>query len=155
MALDYSLDIQTDLLPEDALSVLANDLKLKWEDEEPPNLFASAIKIFARPTLARLQSTISEHFNFFSTLHLSFRLHPVESDIEYEEAKRIMLKSVLKVLERSTGDAVMLFNGETIVLQRFSGKLSLNKDWDNLFSDNKDLFSELDYEITDLPSPLL
>lgn len=155
MALDYSLDIETSLSPQEALPMLANYLNLEWEDIERPNLFAAGIKIFAWQTTEHHQAIISEYFNFRSTLYVSFRLHAIDSDIEDEQRKQIMLKAVLKLLEHSTGNALMLFNGETIVLQRFAGKLTLNKSWNSLFSNNKNLFSKLDYELCDLPSPLL
>jgi hypothetical protein len=66
-----------------------------------------------------------------------------------------MLQATIILLEHAQ-DAVLLFNGETIVLQRFGGKLVFNSDY-HIFDDDNWLKSRLTtpFERRSLPSPLL
>ncbi|QRN95666.1 hypothetical protein JRI60_42535 [Archangium violaceum] len=151
MGLDNSLEISTDLSPEQALNLLADRFGLKWGDDKHligPSLWVSAI----RPSLDG-KSIIQEGFHFSPDLSVGFRLSTSEG--AYEEGYRLMLRATMLLLEQGR-DGVLLFNGEHITLQRIAGQLVLNADAGN-WTDGLQLENEirLPHEKRSLPSPLL
>lgn len=96
---------------------------------------------------------IEEAFHFSPDLGVAFRLNPNSAD--YVEGRRVLLRVAMLLLEHSR-DAVLLFNGEYIVLQRLGGQLVLNADYGD-WADGFKLEPEirLPHEIRSLPSPLL
>jgi hypothetical protein len=72
----------------------------------------------------------------------------------YDDFRQIMLDATLLLLEHAQ-DAVLLFNGETIVMQRLNGKLAFNSDyhiWDDWLESGSKV--TIPFERRPLPSPL-
>ena len=65
-----------------------------------------------------------------------------------------MLAVVAGLLQQEAGQAVLLFNDETILLQRFNGGLVLNSDWQTWQKQGTDQIV-LPHKMQSLPSPLL
>ena len=152
MALEYDLHLTTSTKPKQALESLTGHIGgLAW-NEDSSWLFNEVVTITASESRSRTQSLFSDTFRFVPTLGVGFR-YVWNSD--YDRFKQIMLQATTILLEHAQ-DAVLLFNGETIVLQRFGGKLVFNSDY-NIFDDDDWLKSKLSlpFERRPLPSPLM
>lgn len=150
MALDYFLSIATRLEPRQALQIINDELHLKWV--EGTHLLGPGVVLSAIYESALSKSIIEEDFAFRPTVSIGFRLLP-NSD-EYEEGKHVLLRATMILLNHEEGDAVLLFNGDKVLLQRLKGQLIANKDWFR-YSDDPQL-SELKppYELRSLSLPL-
>jgi hypothetical protein len=152
MALEYDLDLATHLEPTRALEELASKIPgLHW-GEDRSFLFDESAQITAAESLAITQNIIRDGFHFTPTLGIGFR-HINNSN--WDRFKETTLQAVVFLLEHSQ-EAVLLFNGETIVFQRLGGKLTFNSSY-RLWEDDDWLKSRLaiPFERRPLPSPLL
>jgi hypothetical protein len=152
MALEYDLDLQTHLKPTQALEELTSKIPgLAWGDDGS-FLFDESVQITAAASLALTQSIIRDGFHFTPTLGVGFR-HVNNSD--WDKFKETTFQAIVLLLEHSQ-DAVFLFNGETIVLQRLGGTLTFNSGY-RMWDDDNWLKSRLTipFERRPLPSPLL
>lgn len=98
------------------------------------------------------RETFEEGFGFQPDVEFYFRMAK-EAD-ERREGYRTMLGVVLGLLQQEAGQAVLLFNGEIILLQRLDGDLTLNLDWQTWQKEGLDQVT-LPYQMQSLPSPLL
>jgi hypothetical protein len=145
VALDYSLDIATELEPIQALHIVSDGLGLEWRTDtllEQPGVQVCAIK---NSELG--QSVIEEWFGFRPTISVLFRIFTNE---DYEGGKHTLQQATMELLRQVPGDAVLLFNGETIVLQRIGGQLVLNQGWGN-WNASEMAAMTLPYELRKLP----
>lgn len=152
MALEYALELATRLKPRQALEALTDKPSgLTW-GEDGCFLFDESVQLTATEPLAITQNIIRDGFHFTPTLGIGFR-HISNSD--WDSFKETTLQAVVFLLEHSQ-DAVLLFNGETIVFQRLEGKLTFNSGY-RLWEDDHWLRSRLalPFEHRPLPSPLL
>ena len=151
MGLDYSLELVTELQPLQSLRLLVDRLGLHWWDES--HLGGPALWISAGVQTARWRALMEEAFHFSPNLSVPFRLDP--NAPEYRQGDRLMMRAALLLLEHGQ-EGALLFNGESIVLQRLKGHLVLNEDfggWTDGPEWEKDVY--LPYERRSLPSPLL
>ncbi|WNG41283.1 hypothetical protein F0U61_52015 [Archangium violaceum] len=152
MALDYDLDLSTHLKPTQALEKLAGHLAgLAWS-EDKSCLFNTDVTISANMPREGWRRIIERGFQFIPTLSVGFRR---ASDANWDKFRRLLLEAALLLLE-DTQDAVLLFNGENIVLQQLGGKLIFNAD-SSYWADENWLKSRLTvpFERRSLQSPLL
>ncbi|WP_309894410.1 SitI3 family protein [Archangium sp.] len=151
MALEYALYLKTHLEPERALSILANRVAgVSWSDDGS-FLIDTTVTMTVTEPLARTRSLLEEVFHFIPTLRLGFRF---VNNTDHDRARHLMLQATLLMLEHAQ-DALLLFNGEIIVLQRFGGELVFNSEHETW--DDRWLRSRLahPFEWRPLPSPLL
>lgn len=121
MSLEYELRIVTDWQPLDILKLLSRELELEWEETR---LFGPGIVLGATPETEHRQSMMMETFGFQPTMDVWFWL---DSQENYQRGKQILLEASMLVLSHLPGDAVLLFNSESTVLQRISGFLIFNQ----------------------------
>ena len=90
-------------------------------------------------------------FGFDPLVSVGFRFI---NTADHRSAREILLHATLTLLEHA-GDAVLLFNGEVIVLQRIGGTLTVNQDY-HLWESNwlKERLPA-SVEFRSIPSPLL
>ena len=103
----------------------------------------------------RGQAFMQSEFGFAPTVDVWFRINSRQDE---EMGKQTLLRAVALLLDRFPGDAVLLFNGEHVVLQRLGGSLSFNNNFSKLLSywPKSELAVEsLSYEWRSLTSPLL
>lgn len=152
MALEYDLYLEVGMQPKQAFEMLASRVPGLARSEEGFWLVDETATITVAGVLASRKDVIGEAFRFFPAVRVGFRF---VNDTDYDRFRQIMLEAVLLLLEQAQ-DAVLLFNGETIVLQRFGGKLVLNSDY-HIFEDDDWLRSRftLPFERRPLPSPLM
>ncbi len=127
----YYLESATILDPKEILNIFDDELDLKWirnyTNERQLCLKEKALIISVMkhgfPIL------IQKIYGFHPNLHIEFRIVPYQKG--YESAHLLMLKSVMKLLRRDQSDAVLVFDAgnPVTVLQQFSGKLTLDTDW--------------------------
>ncbi len=171
MALEYVLHIEADedLGPEAALHALLDEVGVEGspratsdgdeddeddgDDEEIDRQTIEAAGVVMRVVKSSPveQEIIEEAFGFRPTLRVWFRIAPKERRAEGRQAT---MRAALRLLDGSHQDAVLLFNGEDVVLQRIGEQLVLNEQfagWGRPVLDD----AAVDYEVRDIPSPLL
>ena len=133
MALEYDLDLSTRLKPVHALEKLASQIPgLAWNGDRT-FLFDQSVQIDATDSRALTQSIIKDAFHFTPTLMVGFRR---SFDADWDRFRQVLLDASLLLLDEAQ-DAILLFNGERIELQRLGGQLAFNaesgywhdKDW--------------------------
>ncbi|WP_309892178.1 SitI3 family protein [Archangium sp.] len=152
MALEYDLEMVANINKIQALETLAKRItELQWSDDHS-FLVDPTATITARASSASTQSLYKDTFHFVPTLGVGFRF---VRHTDYDRFRQIMLQATILLLEHAQ-DAVLLFNGEIIVLQWFSGKLVFNSEY-HIWDDDDWLRSRLalPFERRPLPSPLL
>lgn len=150
MALDYDLFLSTRINPTQALEKLAARLHgLAWS-EDKFFLFDSNVSICAIESKG--EESIKDAFHFTPTLIAGFRR---SHDADWEGFRQLLLDACLLLLDESE-DALLLFNGERIELQRFGGQLVFNAE-SGYWRDEDWLKRRLTipFECRPLPSPLL
>lgn len=152
MATEYDLNISTDLKPAYIVQIIAGELDLERNGDDyiiTPSLFITATE--KEHTSADYYSRL---FGFRPNMLMGFRLQP-----KLPEGERIgrqeMLRAVMALLRHEAGDAVLLLNGERLILQRLDGRLVLNKEWHEW--ETYSLLNEitLPHDLQKLKSPLL
>jgi hypothetical protein len=156
MAIEYELDLSTNVKPTQALELLSSHiggLTSTWNGKNSYYLWGPTIEIdFGEPSRT-WPETIKDGFGFIPTLLVGFRFK-LKSDTDYDTNKQLMFRAVMLLLEHAQ-DAVLLSNYELIVLQRLGGKLTFNSDlqlWDDDWLKGR---LTLPHECRPLPSPLL
>lgn len=151
MALEHDLYLSIQTTPAQALKQLADQLPgLSWSQDRSL-LNGTPAQLSAAEPLARTQRMFEDAFHFTPTLGVGFRR---KYDADWDSLRQLLLDATLLLLDDAK-DAVLLFNGEIIVLQRLGGRLVFNSDYD--LGDDDWLKSRLTrpFERRPLPSPLL
>ena len=149
MALDYDLDLVTNLDSNEALTLLADKFDFQWCNENQLIGIGVIVTSFSTSNLSELSLSIfEESYGFRSNICVSFRL---DKFADYNRGYQSMMEAVTLLLNQSKGDAVLVLNGEINVLQRIDGELLLDSKW---HSSNPDEL-KLPHQIRPLTSPLL
>jgi hypothetical protein len=158
MGLDYDLNLATNLDEKQVLEMLVGRIPgMQWGDDGSflVDPIATVTPTVLRASTRRLYE---DAFHFVPTLGVGFRFvsyadDDADSDSDYDRFRQLMLQATILLLEHAP-DAVLLFNGETIVLSWFGGKLVLNSDY-HIFEDDDWLRNRLSlpFERRPLPSP--
>ena len=122
MALEYILRIATDLKPPQVLDFLARTLQ--FEVEPDSSLSGPGLTIAASVESKLGQSIISEAFHFNPTVRVTFRLDKFD---DTDAGRLSLLRGTLELVRQLKSDAVLLFNGEDVVLLHANGELVLNE----------------------------
>lgn len=151
MALEYQLILSTESSIASLLETISQRSGLAWSADHT-FLAGIGVQVSGIASSRSRQSTIEEGFGFRPEAQLFFRMasDPEERRVGY----RTMLEVIVGVLQQEAGQAVLLFNGETILLQRLTEELTLNRDWQPWQNNSLDLMT-LPYKMQSLPSPLL
>jgi hypothetical protein len=153
MSLNYDLEIATSLNPKQVLQIIVDELGFTWCEQG--NLQGPQVAVSAISQSPLGQSVIEEGFGFRPKIHLSFWISSHANEEEGRIARQSVIRAVMTILRYESGDAVLLFNGENLLLQRLNGNLILNsvwKEWTSYY-----LFDEitLPCERREIASPLL
>jgi hypothetical protein len=152
MGLDYSLYFSTKMKGEQTLDLIGQHIQgLEW-DAQHVTFFNADIIITGGALEGMSQSIMEEGFHFRPNMIMLFR-HP--SNRDREKFVRMLLRGALLLLAHGQ-DGVLLFNGETIVLQRLGGELLFNSGY-RIYEDQHWVEANVPVPITWrlLPSPLL
>ncbi len=149
MALSYGLEIATELKPIQALQIVADKCSLEWQQE---TLRGPGIQVIASEEEEDDQSLTEEAFGFRPSVFLGFRVNPGKN---LEKAERTVIRATMALLQQVAGDAVLMFNYESIVLQRISNQLVFNQEMWERWTASEMANTTVLYELKELPSPLL
>jgi hypothetical protein len=152
MALEYDLHLATSMTPAQVLEKLASQIPgLDWS-EDRTFLFDESVHIDAVGSRALTQGIIEDAFHFTPTLVVGFRRL---FDADWDRFREVLLAVSLLLLDEAR-DAILLFNGERLELQRLGGQLAFNAE-SGYWSDKDWLKSRLTipFDWRPLPSPLL
>jgi hypothetical protein len=148
MALDHDLHLSTSMKPAQALEKLAGQLTgLAWS-EDRFFLFDTTVSICA---IENRSKSIKDAFHFNPTILVGFRRL---FDADWDRFRQILLEATLLLLSEAQ-DAVLLFNGERIEIQRLGGQLAFNAE-SGYWCDKEWLKSRVTtpFDWRPLPSPL-
>jgi hypothetical protein len=121
MALEYELRLATERAPADVLAVLSNELGFSGNTDQRTAPGLASISALNENRLG--QDVIKSAFGFTPLVKILFRLNKDE----IERGVMSVLRACMRVLDHVKGDAVLLFNGEAVILLRKSGNLILNE----------------------------
>ena len=153
MALEYSLEVNTDLHPEQVLKLMFTGISLNVciEKLNRKGVLISADASGLRTVAYRLKknepSYIAADLGIEVSMHILFRLTSCE---DRERQKKRLLRATIELLRHVEGDAALLFNGEVVWLLRKEGELTLNSDTD-LWRPEFLALVTLPYHMKDLP----
>jgi len=154
MATEYELDLSTSMNPIMALELLSRHitgLTLTWNGKNSDYLLGPTIEIDISEPFGSWQETIRNGFQFVPTLVIGFRF---KNNTDFDIFSQIMFQATMLLLEHAE-DAVLLFNSETIVLQRLGGQLIFNSAYHLWDDDGLKSGLTRPIERRPLPSPLL
>ena len=146
MSINYNLQLETNLSPEDSMMLLETEV---FQQTENGDLSGHGLIIKAQKADETSRELIKEIFGFTPKLQISFWLQPHYQDIS--ERNKIQIKLVMKLLESTLGDAVFLFEFDKAILRRKANRLVLNQ---SSFKENDERLKEIKspYTIETLPS---
>jgi hypothetical protein len=144
MALEYKLALQE---PEDETAVVGRlasvDGFVRGGDGiQAPDLFVSIRK----PSDLTLE-VIEDEFDFVPYVQVRFRL---DGNGDTDTARMRIARACVTLLRFGAGDAVLLFNGERVVLLRKNGQLVLNRDL-GFWTDERLALVTLPYRLDSIP----
>ena len=122
MSLDYELRIESHWEPEQVFHWLKDYLNFYPDSEN--TLYNPGILLGVHRETEKNQTMMKSWFGFKPTLIVWFVLDSLD---DYEIGKTTLLKTVIRLLQEIPGDAVLLFNYESLVLQRIAGELIFNQ----------------------------
>ena len=123
MSLIYSMEFDASFRISDVVDRLDTVPGFKLADG---TVSAQDLEIFTHirePSDLKCQ-VIEESFFFHPSVVVSFRLNALGDRFA---GRHRIIQATLTLLECSSGDAVLLFNGETVMFQRLDGRLTLNR----------------------------
>jgi hypothetical protein len=121
MALEYTLELVTDLSPEEALGVLST-LGVGFETRLGRRLASTGVTVGAGVKSEVGRGIIRKAFGLDTSLYLSFGLDKTDREV----GLKATLRATFEILRRLNADGILLFNGESPVLMRQKGALRLN-----------------------------
>lgn len=138
MALEYNLDVETELTPVEVQAVILSgtDLKLNGDCLEGNGVVASISETGYR------SESVMKYFGFTPTVSIAMRLDKFE---QRDEGRNSVIRIVSLLAKSIPGDMVLLFNHEYVYLLRKDGKVILN-------SYDKKLWNTEMLSLLDLPT---
>ena len=147
MSLSYTLELQKKLEPKQLLQLLIERHNLQWHQD---TISGKGIWVNAyTEDDADNQSLTKEEFGFIPSTIISFRIN---TDDTLEIGERTLIRAVMTLLQQVTGNAILLFNYENLVLQRINNKLIFNKDMWEEWTANEMERVNIPYELKQLAS---
>jgi len=121
MALSYGLEIEAELEPTRALHIIADDLGLERQEGvlKGPGVTVNVCKQDEFD-----KSVTEQEFGFRPAICVGFRIN---SNSEYEEGVRIVFQATMILLREVAGDAVLLFNYDTMILRRIDNQIIFDR----------------------------
>jgi len=121
MALSYGLEIEAKLEPARALHIIADDLGLERQEGvlKGPGITVNACR------QDEFEKSVTDHeFGFRPAICVGFRINP---NLEYEEGVRTVFRATMILLREVAGDAVLLFNYDTMILGRIDNQIIFDR----------------------------
>lgn len=131
MSLDYSFYISTNLGPETLMRTFLLSLGLPWDPKDPCSTDTPRFSAGVGPVKRESREYRRERFGFAPDQYFVFRTW---GEVAFEASEEIT-RGTLAICQAVPGDAVLLFNGESVLFMRRSGTLYVNSAyWDGDYS---------------------
>ncbi len=147
MSLNYEIKLGTELEPTQIMNILAKCNDLQWV-EKSLNGLGILVNSYEEPD----KLYYKDIFGFAPTVIVDFKIKP---NINYEKSIRIMIRVIMHLIKEITGNAILLFNYETIMFHKIGNQLIFNQEMCNPYIESELKNLDVQYEIKDLESPLL
>jgi len=160
MAVEYRLYSAADLSGDALASFMADALGGTVIDDSPDHgglrrVVRDGLDVTAYRVIPGDEAYAAGVFNFPHRITAAFRFSNRASEQVRAVNVVLMVRAVLSLFDAYPGDGVLLFNGEEVVLQKLSGQVSLNSDWEE-WADIPELRPLGEgRDIRPLPQPLL
>ena len=122
MSIDYSFHVSTTLGPETLMRTFLLSLGLPWDPKNPCSMDAPRFTAGVGPLPRDSREWMQEQRGLAPDQYFVFRTWSQYS----VEAKEEIVRGTLAICQAVPGDAVLLFNGETVLFMRKSGTLYVN-----------------------------
>lgn len=151
MSIEYQFIVSTDRSASHLLGAIHQRFDLPWSQD---HTFLSGVGLQVNATACGQSygEMLEDGFGLHFDVGARFRLakDPDERQVGFQT----MLQVVVALLRQEPRQAVLLFNDETILLQRLDGELVLNSDWQGWQKYALEMIT-VPYRMQSLPSPLL
>ncbi len=147
MSLSYTLELENKLEPKKLLQLLVERHNLQWHQD---TISGKGIWINAHTEDdADNQSLTKEEFGFAPSTIIGFRIN---TDDTLEIIEQTLISAVMTILQEVTGNTILLFNYEKLVLKRINNQLIFNQDmWEEWTTSEIERFN-IPYELKQLAS---
>ena len=146
MPLDYDLEFEQDIEPKKVLQLLVDSHRFQWQDVGISGfgIWINAYKEDEEDIKILTEKRIK--FQPQTVVRFSYRS---KSDSENEE--RTLIRAVMTLLNNVSGNAVLLFNCETIVFQRIENQLTFNNNFFEKYTADEMQKLNIPYKLEKLP----
>lgn len=121
MALEYKLSLEGDFGVSEIRDILVDLVGYKNDGE---SLFVDGVTAIVVESKGLSSVVVQDEFGFLPKVRITFRLNKF-LDLSLLQEK--VIKATNTILHQYTGEAVLLFNGEAVILQRDKSGLYLNE----------------------------
>ena len=121
MGIEYTLSLHGDI---EVASIIDHLTSSEEYEDHGTFLSKEGIKIFVQDAQGLSAQIIEDEFGFYPKIQITFMLNKF-SDLALLQKRVITM--VDSLLRKETGDTVLLFNGESVILLRIGSELRLNK----------------------------
>jgi hypothetical protein len=150
MSINYSLAYKSNTTLLEAQNILKGDFNL--DQSESYLSLDKGLFISLTPSTARSRNFYSGYFGFEPDITVVFEIDKFGNQ---ELLLRDMISMTSDILSKFAEDAVMLFNGEILILQKREGLLTLNAEWADWGGDMRlSQYIKMPHKLESLPSPL-
>ncbi len=122
MSLEYSLEIAEKVSVSEILTYLGS--LPDFEHHGGGEIRTPELQAFVKEPSYLTSDVIEESFGFDPSVEVTFRL---DKSYDRSAARYRVVWASSKLLRRTNGDVVLLFNGETVIFSRLGAHLTLNQ----------------------------
>jgi len=152
MALEYTLEVSTELEPAQTLQLMFSSIGIETNIEQSDKhgvMVSTSGPGFTTYAFSSgdEQRYLTEELGITTNVTILFRL---DKFANIEVAKTALVRATIELLRQIQRDAVLLFNGEEVVLLQKVGQLTLNKSRE-FWTPSYLALVTLPYEMRDIP----
>ncbi len=130
MSLDYTLNLTTDLTPEQVMQFVTTSVT-SYKQTHATDAVGRGLTVSVITKTKLGQDIAEEEFGVRPTVGVVFHVVPSQG---YDDGVRNMIQTTVVLLKSVTGDAVMLKGGELFMLQRKGDEIIIGEDWHRQFA---------------------
>lgn len=147
MAISYFFEVSINSKPEEILQIIFNQFGFEWQDGR---LRSGNVLIYAHEQDDDDIALSESDLGFRPNIIIGFRVKPKD---DLEVSVGTVLKVSLFILDQTSGNGVLLNNGEVVVFQRISGRLLFNNEEWNSWTEAVLSNRKIAYERQTIPPP--
>lgn len=121
MALEYTVTLGGEIQLSEVLEWLSSVPEFKRDNNK---VIAPDLQILIDKTVGLSSLVIKDEFKFAPSVSISFRLNKFGDPVSM---RKQVIHAVWRIFQHTIEDAVLLFNGQTVILLRIKEQLVLNR----------------------------